>query len=1014
MNIYSILPLIATVAFIPLLIIVLSNKPWGKQHLIFSLYLTADIIWSFSSFLMRSDYFIEYKVIIFRVVVCSLIWLVVQWFYFVHYFIHKSAGWGTYLGYACLITVIIGSVLGYIPQGLTTTDGLVSPVLGLWNIPIVVIPNILAVVLVVHLIRKYRKSLDPIERNRIIYLSITVVLFWILSVIHTTPIGEYPTAQIGQCINAALLTYATLKFRIMDMKFLFRRSVIYTAMIAICLCIFTAWLAIISLGFTRGINIGIALGAALLTGITVSFFWTNVYNLINTKVESMMYGVSFDYRQSLSDYIRRGITRVFTLDELCKQLLNILSKVLNSKHIYILLPDLGDKDFSAKYIEPYIKLEMPFVIRNQSPIAKWLVRENRYLFTQNLDLIPEFQGLWQKEKDQIRNLEIEILFPLISRGNLVGILAISKKASGKYSLDETNLVENLSSQIAISIEKEYIQAELRKNEQELSLINRLAAVITSSLNLNEIYDAFVAGLREVIDLDFTAVLMEEEKELILSALYTDVGWTSHVGSRVPTKGTATEWIMKSKKYLYEPDLEHDRMFYTGEEYLNRGIRSILYLPLITKGEVIGSLIVASKRKNAYTNQQIQLMERLAVQVSTSIANVQLYAKAEQRARIDELTGLFNRRHFDESLTQEVNRHSRYGSMLTIAFLDLDNFKNYNDTMGHTAGDRLLSQIGRLIKSSLRNIDQAFRYGGDEFAIIMPHTAVEDAQVVAERIRLRIGSNNGIERAENKILITVSIGLACWPSDGLTPDDLINAVDKALYYAKQTGGNRTCLVSQMLTHSSNEPLQTVSSTEKETLNTIYALSATIEARDQYTYGHSRKVRAYAVALAEALELPAEKVAAISHAALLHDIGKIGVIDEILKKQGKLDELERQSIKFHPQLSKAIVGHVSSLTPCLPAILHHHERWDGNGYPSGLKGEAIPLEARILTIADAFDAMTSLRPYRAPLTYKEAIAELRRCAGFQFDPSLVKKFIPIALTVNVEEQEMMESPRMQEND
>ena len=1014
MNINSIPPLVATIAFIPILIIIISNRPWQRSNLIFSLYIVAGIAFSFFSFLMRSDFFPEQRAILFNLTLFSFMWLVVQFFYFIRYFLYKSTGISIFIGYIFLAILVAAMLLGLIPQSLNVSDGVVAPRFGYWLIAIIGIPIVMAIVALYELIVRYKSSVDPTERNRIFYLIGTVILLCLFSLVNATSLGDtFPFAQIGQLGNAALLTYATLKYRILDMKFILRHSFVYGTMILVCLAVFAAWLGI-SLAFKFEINFAIALIGAVLTGITVSFFWNRVILFVNNKVDALVYGESYDYRRALSEFTRRGITRVFNLDELCKQLLHVLSKVLDSKHIYMLLPDLGDKDFSAKYIEPYIKLETPFVIRNQSPITKWLLRENRYLLTTNLDFMAEFQGLWQKEKDEIKNLEIEILFPLISRGNLVGILAISKKPAGKYSLDETNLVENLSSQIAISIEKEYIQAELRKNEQELSLINRLAAVITSSLNLNEIYDAFVAGLREVIELDFTAVLMVEEKELILTALYSDVGWTSHVGSRIPVKGTATEWIMKSKKYLYEPDLEHDRMFYTGEEYLNRGIKSVLYLPLITKGEVIGSLIVASKRKNAYTNQQIQLMERLAVQVSTSIANVQLYAKAEQRARIDELTGLFNRRHFDESLTQEVNRHSRYGSMLTIAFLDLDNFKNFNDTMGHTAGDRLLSQIGRLIKSSLRNIDQAFRYGGDEFAIIMPHTAIEDAQVVAERIRLRIGSNTNIEKAENKILITASIGLACWPSDGLTPDDLINAVDKALYYAKQTGGNRTCLVSQMLTHGGGEQLQTISSTEKETLNTIYALSATIEARDQYTYGHSRKVRAYAVALAEALELPPEKVAAISHASLLHDIGKIGVVDEILKKKGKLDALEKQSIKYHPQLSKAIVGHVSSLTPCLPAILHHHERWDGSGYPSGLKEEAIPLEARILSIADAFDAMTSLRPYRAPLTYKEAIAELRRCAGAQFDPALVKKFIPIALTVNVEEQELVENHRLEEVD
>ena len=256
----------------------------------------------------------------------------------------------------------------------------------------------------------------------------------------------------------------------------------------------------------------------------------------------------------------------------------------------------------------------------------------------------------------------------------------------------------------------------------------------------------------------------------------------------------------------------------------------------------------------------------------------------------------------------------------------------------------------------------------EFAILLPQSSTDDAFVVAERVRGAIGSEMG----RKKNAITVSLGLASWPNDGVAPDELLNAADKALYHAKRTGGNRTCVVSRMLP-SLTETAPPVAGGEKEALSTIYALAATIEARDPYTYGHSRKVSYYAVTIAEALSLPSEKVGIVSTAALLHDIGKIGIADEVLNKTSELSDQEWELIKTHPKLSATIVGHVPSLTPCLPAILHHQERWDGSGYPSGLKGEAIPLEARILAVADAFDAMTSPRPYRGPLSYKEALEE-----------------------------------------
>jgi putative nucleotidyltransferase with HDIG domain len=182
-----------------------------------------------------------------------------------------------------------------------------------------------------------------------------------------------------------------------------------------------------------------------------------------------------------------------------------------------------------------------------------------------------------------------------------------------------------------------------------------------------------------------------------------------------------------------------------------------------------------------------------------------------------------------------------------------------------------------------------------------------------------------------------------------------------------------------------------------LNAVYALVSTVEARDPYTYGHSRKVNTYAVALAEAIGLSPDEVSNVSTAALLHDIGKIGVPDKVLNKRGKLGREDWEAIKSHPRLGANIVGNIPNLVPCVSIILYHHERWDGSGYPEGLKGEEIPIGARILAIADSFEAMTSARPYHPALSIEEVIKALRQGAGLQFDPKLVEVFIGIVEAV-----------------
>jgi diguanylate cyclase (GGDEF)-like protein/putative nucleotidyltransferase with HDIG domain len=620
----------------------------------------------------------------------------------------------------------------------------------------------------------------------------------------------------------------------------------------------------------------------------------------------------------------------------------------------------------------------------------------------NLSIFPEFQSIWQEEREGIQSAKVEMFVPVINRGELVAVLALGDKQDRKpYMVEDIDMVESVVNRVAASMEKEYFNEQLREQDKELTLINRLTAIITSSISIEEIFERFAEELKKVVDVDWATVALVDGNELCFSALSSTVGSAWQEGQRVPLKGTGTESVFRDKKSLYEADLAQYHRFWTGEHHLKRGILSILYLPLIIKDDCIGSLIIGSRRPNAYSPKQIRLLEQLALQIATPVENAQLYAKAARRARIDELTGLFNRRHFEERLKEEIARHSRYGDAFSLFLLDLDNFKAYNDMYGHPSGDRLLNQMGGIVRGSIRSADQAFRYGGDEFVVILPQTNVNDAHTVAERVREQIAS----EMESKDIAVTCSIGLASYPSDGIMPGELVTAADTALYYAKHTGGNRVYLSSRIL----SEPLAESGTYARGSgLSAVYALAAAVDAKDPYTYDHSRKVSAYAVALAEAIGLSPDEVSRVSAAALLHDIGKVGISDKILGKKGKLDAEDWEQIKTHPRLGANIVGNVPNLGPCMGGILYHHERWDGRGYPEGLAGEAIPLEARILAIADAFAAMTSARPYRDAFCDEKVLKELKRNAGKQFDPKLAEVFIAIIEAGFPEKAEVGQNP------
>ncbi len=394
----------------------------------------------------------------------------------------------------------------------------------------------------------------------------------------------------------------------------------------------------------------------------------------------------------------------------------------------------------------------------------------------------------------------------------------------------------------------------------------------------------------------------------------------------------------------------------------------------------------------------------------------LHAELERRAVTDGLTHLYNHAHFYQRLAEEIDRSNRYGRAFSVVMMDVDAFKHYNDSRGHQAGDVVLRLIADCIRSGLRRSDIAFRYGGDEFAAILPHADLSVAQTVVKRINRRIAT--GLKELDDSAAagLGLSAGVACFPQDATNVDELVRMADAALYDAKGVARTRRVMglgrPGEAVTQPAGALKQThtgaLSSAASELamalqhlgvpdvfadfdLRAIAAVGAAAEIKDPFIRDHQERVSRWAAALAEDMHLSPEQVRSIRIAALLHDLGKVTVSEQILNKPGKLTKEEFAEIKGHPVLGAIVVAHIEGLQRLVKMIRHHHERFDGGGYPDGLAGEDIPLEARILSVVDAFDAMTHERAYRKALSRQQAIAELERNAGAQFDPALVEAFL-----------------------
>jgi two-component system cell cycle response regulator len=391
------------------------------------------------------------------------------------------------------------------------------------------------------------------------------------------------------------------------------------------------------------------------------------------------------------------------------------------------------------------------------------------------------------------------------------------------------------------------------------------------------------------------------------------------------------------------------------------------LPGLTWAMVTGTLMVVGVLMITLRDQ----VERLVSQLAAA-------------ARTDSLTQLANRRELEERFAAELERATRTARPLSILVLDLDWFKEYNDRFGHSAGDRALVMLAEALRRATRTSDVVARLGGEEFGVLAPETDEAEAFLLAERLRAEVRA--AFARETEKM--TISCGVASFPVHGITSGELLHAADRALYEAKESGRDRSIVFKQAGTEGVERERVAIERTSPR-LASLVSLAEAVDRR-KGSPSNSRRVARYAEALARSLNLPEEEVERVRIAALLRDVGEVGVAESILNKDGPLDSRERTEVERHPEIGARIVG-AAQLGRVGEWILTHHERPDGQGYPRGLREHQIPLEGRIVAVADAYAAMTADRPYRRPFSPHRARAELQARAGTQFDHDVVEAFL-----------------------
>lgn len=604
--------------------------------------------------------------------------------------------------------------------------------------------------------------------------------------------------------------------------------------------------------------------------------------------------------------------------------------------------------------------------------------------------------------------------PILVNGRAAGVMA-AMSTSREYVFEQRDLevLKTAAGQVSVAIENARLFAEEQRRSRQFAFLNSVSKTAISSEDAEQMLADIVGNIQKNFQFDHIGIgiLDYATKEI---EIRSEAGTTAHEkGKKIPL-GTG---ILGRVARTCEAALVNasDPGQFQG---LLPSSRTVLCIPIAYGDTLLGVLNVESEQENAISPEDVLVMNTLADLLATALHNSFVFQKLQTQSITDGLTGIKTRRFFWEALSGEWKRASRSGRPFSVVLVDLDKFKEVNDTFGHLEGDLVLARVGRLLEQKCRQSNVVARYGGDEFIILMPETGVEQAQILAERLRLWLATDPMLAERH----ITGSFGVASFPVHGFSAESIIRIADAGMYISKKAGGDRVStsedtaqdesgavhrqLVSGYIEgflqreRTGPEQLEELVSTLRKLApgtverdasllqDSIEALARTSESREVNASGHGEAVAQYCEMIGRALRLSQVDTRELGFVGRVHDVGKMFVPERILNKQSSLTEEEFALLKEHPRLGAEILATVPNSERMQKAVESHHECFDGSGYPAGLRGEEIPHWARIIAVADAYANLTTDRPLAPGKSSDQALVELEKYSGTKYDGMLVR--------------------------